>query len=243
MIDVMNVRCPHCNYAFDVDIYVGEEVSGCNASLVKKTVQRVNWKEIRNEIKNGNGNAILSVEDQVNFLLKDGRKASVSVAAMNPYAPNTVAFAFDDLLWNAAMNEVNTNSGGWARSDIAAIMENKILPLMPDELADAIAERKIIQKISGQTFELTSKLWLPSFTEVFGENDRYKDVDFGDVYFPLFNTEKHRVKANEKGETDWYWLRSPYVDGSTFFWVVNLYGNSYYYAASIANGVCPCFII
>lgn len=244
MIDVMDVKCPHCNHDFSVDIYVGEESCNFNASLTRRATQHINWGEIKREIEHGYGNVILSVGDTISFQLKNGKQASVSVAAIDPYGKNTVAFAFDDLLWQKKMNERDTNRGGWAHSKMADILENEILPLLPDELADVIQPRTIIQNIGGTRYERTSKLWLPSRTEMFGEHESYKECDFGDIHFPLFKTEKSRVKALENGTTEWYWLRSPGVGTSAYFWSVYDYGGGggIYYASSV-NGVCPCFII
>lgn len=202
-----------------------------------------NWDVLAGHISNGVENTGLKIGDKFRFKLKDGMDASVSVAAINPYGKNTVAFAFDDLLWQEKMNERDTNRGGWAHSKMADILENEILPLLPDELVDVIQPRTIVQNISGTRYERTSKLWLPSRTEMFGEHESYKECDFGDIHFPLFKTEKSRVKALEDGTTEWYWLRSPTVGNSTNFWYVSNYGDSSYYDASNVFGVCPCFII
>ena len=162
MIDVMNVHCPHCSRDFAVDVYVGEESSNYNASLIRKNTQHVNWSEISEEIGKGYGNEILSVGDTISFYLKNNKQVSVSVAAINPYENNTVAFVFDDLFPNRVMNERGTNSGGWAKSDMVDALENEILPLLPDELTEVIKPRTIIQLLDGAKYERTSKLWIPS---------------------------------------------------------------------------------
>lgn len=244
MIDIMNVHCPHCSRDFAVDVYVGEESSNYNASLIRRNTQHVNWSEISEEIGKGYGNEILSVGDTISFYLKNNKQASVSVAAINPYENNSVAFVFDDLFPNRAMNERETNRGGWAKSDMADALENEILPLLPDELTEVIKPRTIIQVLDGAKYERRSKLWIPSRTEMVGKSEAYKDCDFGDIHFPLFSTGKSRVKAMEDGTTDWYWLRSPIVGSIYTFWIVGGYGysNNLGYANN-SYGVCPCFII
>lgn len=243
MIDVMQVHCPKCSHNFDVDIYVGEEVKNHNAKLTRRATQHINFEEIAAEIERGNVNAILSVGDSISFQLKNGRNVSVSVAAMNHYCEDSVVFAFDDLYWKHEMNRRDTNRGGWAESDMADYVENEILPQLPDELIKIIAPRRIVQKIGGTEYERTSKLWLPSRTEIFGEHESYKECDFGDKQFPLFITEKSRVKALEDGTTEWYFLRSPYVGNSAYFWYVDYYSGGASGYASNVGGVCPCFII
>lgn len=243
MIDVMNVKCPHCSHNFAVDIYVGEESCNHNASLTRKTTQYINWEEISSEIKHGYVTAILSVGDKISFQLKNGKTASVSVAALNLYEGNSAIFVFDELLWQKEMNQTSTNRGGWAHSKMADFLENEILPQFPDELVSVIKPRTIVQKLDGTEYERTSRLWLPSRTEMFGEHTSYKECDFGDVQFPLFKTEKSRVKAQENGTTDCWWLRSPYVDDSSYFWCVSTSGSGNIGGASNTVGVAPCFII
>ena len=244
MIDVMQIHCPKCSHDFDVDIYVGEEAKNHNAKLTRRAVQHINFAEIALEIEHGNANAILSEGDSISFQLKNGRNVSVSVVAINHYSHDNVVFMFDDLYWKEQMNSRNTNRGGWANSYMADYIESDILPQLPDELANVIVPRKIVQKIGGTAYERKSKLWLPSRTEIFGEHESYKECDFGDKQFPLFIKEKSRVKALEDGTTEWYWLRSPYVGYSTFFWYVSYDGGggSGDYASNVF-GVCPCFII
>lgn len=243
MIDVMEVKCPHCNHDFAVDIYVGEESSNFSASLIRKTTQHVSWTEIADEIIHGYGAAVLSVGDKISFQLKNGKQVSVTVAAINPYGDNTVAFSFDDSYWEHRMNSRDTNRGGYGNSEMADYIETEILPQLPDELVNVIVPRMITQVLSGTKYERKCKLWLPSRTEVLGESELYKDCDFGDVQFPLFSTEKSRVKANESGSTVNWSLRSPGVDNSWYFWCVSDYGYGYCTYASDELGVSPCFII
>ena len=80
-------------------------------------------------------------------------------------------------------------------------------------------------------------------TEVFGERTGYDECDFGDIQFPIFKKGINRIRARESGETYWYWLRSPHLDTSDNFWLVDVDGDSCWYYASDTDGVCPCFII
>lgn len=243
MIDVMNVNCPHCNTGFAIDVYTGEESRDFNATLTRKSTLHINWKELYEEISNGYVNEVLSEGDSISFQLKDGKHVSVTVAAKNLYQRNSVIFVFDDLLWKHPMNDRDTNVGGWAKSNMADYLEGKILPLLPDELAEIISPRTITQRLGGVEYKRTSKLWLPSLTEVRGETLSTKECDFGDKQFPIFRTEKSRVKALENGYTMWYWLRSPYVAYSTSFWLVSSGGTNNNGSVNYSCGVFPCFSI
>lgn len=237
------INCkPFCNGDFPVDIYTGELSLNCDATLSRTSTFQLNLHDLYNEICNGYTNEVLSEGDRISFQLEDGRYASVTVAAINLYEKNNVIFVFDDLLWEYSMNNRNTNDGGWAESGMVDYMEKEILPLLPKSLIDIITPRIIVQNIDGVEYKRESKLWLPSLTEVIGENGMTEECDFKDKQFPIFKTKKGRVKSLENGDV-WqrYWLRSPY--GSTTFWFV--YNNGIYssnYANAIYS-VCPCFSI
>jgi len=64
----------------------------------------------------------------------------------------------------------------------------------------------------------------------------------GDVHFPLFNTNKTRIK-HCKGEWDWYWTRSPLASSSTNFCIVNSTGGSFNYVANGSYGVAFGFLL
>lgn len=243
MIDIMNMTCPHCKKEFAADIYVGEESHDYNATLVRKRTQHINWSEIKSEIENGYGNAILSVGDKLCFTLKDGRAASVSVIAINHYENNSVIFMFDNMLWEKEMNHRSTNHGGWHDSYMADFLDDEVYAVLPEELACVIKTRTIVQKLDNVEYKRESKLWLPSMTEVFGERTGYDECDFGDIQFPIFKKGINRIRARESGETYWYWLRAPHLDTSDDFWMVDYDGDSDWDYASDTNGVCPCFII
>lgn len=215
-----------------------------NVSISRTNTQNSSWKEIAEAIHKGFGKEIFSIGDTVNFKLNNGKTASVAVTAFDVGGKNNVVFSFVNLHWESQMNVKNTNTGGWYSAAIRPWLNNTVLSDLPSDLVSVIQEREIIQKIGDKTYKSSDKLWLPSKTEMFGLDKRYEDVDFGDTQFPLFNTEKSRVKfVDESVVTSWYWLRSPYVSNSTNFWVVNNYGNAYNANASASYSVCPCFII
>lgn len=242
MIDVQTVRCPSCGHGFDFSSYIGEELLDSDVRLVKGREQRTSWAELDGEIRSGRAELILDVGDTLSFTLKNGTQVSVKVAAINPYG-NNVAFSFDDIFWDNCMNSTNTNNGGWADSDMADFLDKEIFPLFPDELQAVIQAREIVQKQRSTIYKRESKLWLPSYTEVFGRDERYSACDIGDVQFPLFTMRKGRVRFDKDDDIHTWWLRSPNVGSSTGFWYVYSGGNGGNGSASNASGVCPCFII
>ena len=200
------------------------------------------WADIAKQIAAGN-NGYLNVGDSIRCVLKDGTEATFDVLALNPYQPNSVVLGFRDLHWEMVVNEERTNAGGWRDCKMRKDFAETILPLLPDDLVEAIIPRRIVQRIGGSEFESVDKIWAPSYTELFGTDrgtDRTGDV--GDVQFEFFKSKKNRIKFF-KDDVNYWWLRSPYATISTHFWYVNSNGGMNHNGAYNSLGVCPCFII
>lgn len=117
-----------------------------------------------------------------------------------------------------AMNDHATNKGGWKDSAMRKWLNEDVLPRLPKELQAMIVPRTIRQKINGEEVQTQDKLWLPSFTEMFGAKAaaEWAPGDLGDEQFELFDSERSRVKEVTGRGTWWYWLRSPIASNSTF---------------------------
>ena len=203
---------------------------------------RSRWEDIAKQIAAGN-DGYLNVGDSISCKLKDGTDIVIDVLALNPYEPDSVIFGFRDLHWRKPWNERNTNAGGWRDCQLRKDCNGELLSLLPDDLAAMITPRRIVQKIRGREYESVDKLWIPSYTEVFG-TDRGVDQtgDVGDVQFDFFKVKRNRVKFF-RDEPYYYALRSPSVGYATFFWYVNTSGHCNSNGASSSYGVCPCFSI
>lgn len=138
-----------------------------------------------------------------------------------------------------AMNDYATNKGGWKDSAMRKWLNEDVLHRLPKELQAMVVPRTIRQKIDGEEVQTQDKLWLPSFTEMFGADAaaEWAPYDLGDEQFELFDSERSRVKEVPGRGTWWYWLRSPYASNSTDFCLVYSFGNADDRYASIAHGV------
>lgn len=211
-------------------------MSGCKISRVFPSSD--SWANIAKAIESGD-NGYISLGDEISFELKDGTKITVQAAALDPYRENSVAFVMKDLTpWKKSMNGRNTNSGAYAASDMRRWITEEILPKFPDDLLAVIKPRTIRQVVGGREYLTEDKLWIPSRKELFGLDDT---TEPDDVFFPLFATNKSRVKALPSGETYWYWLRSVY--GDDYSRCVDDGGGGNYDFASYSYGVALSFII
>ena len=88
-----------------------------------------------------------------------------------------------------AMNDYATNKGGWKDSAMRKWLNEDVLPRLPKELQAMIVPRTIRQKINGEEVQTQDKLWLPSFTEMFGAEAaaEWTTGDLGDEQFELFD--------------------------------------------------------
>lgn len=138
-----------------------------------------------------------------------------------------------------AMNDHATNEGGWKDSAMRKWLNEDVLHRLPKELQAMIVPRTIRQKINGEEVQMQDKLWLPSFTEMFGADAaaEWAPCDLGDEQFELFDSERSRVKEVPGRGTWWYWLRSPRASNSARFCLVGGGGNADCYYASGARGV------
>ena len=204
-------------------------------TVITKSAATSSWEKIRE--------ADYPVGTIITDTLKDGTPVTFEIAAADVYGAKKAIVLSDCLPGEQRMNVDWTNKGGWPASEMRNKRMEEIFNLLPDELQAIIVPRTIKQRIGGKIVESVDKVWLPSATEMFGEGAWGTDADVDDVHFPLYSTEKSRVKELPGRGTWWYWLRSPYTGSSYNFYSVTASGSSYANGAYIAYGVAFGFLI
>ena len=140
------------------------------------------------------------------------------------------------------MNDTSTNKGGYLKSEGRRHVLEDILPLFPDELAEAFAPRFMSEEIDGERHEYADTLWLPSATDVFGAGEWWNEEP-DSVQLEIFKRERDRVKEHI-GDGTWFcWLRSPFAGTSSTFVLVNTDGTVNNNNANYSNGFAPGFYI
>ena len=180
----------------------------------------------------------LFVGDELSINLTDGTSATLVVIGY-PEDGNGVVFNFKDCIDEHRMNPTWTNEGGYFESEMRQYLERDILPLIPKEFAAHIVPRTISQKHRGKTYTMTDKLWLLSEEEVHGKT--VWSGSNGETQYPYFADRPNRVKTYEN-DAAWWWVRSPYRDGSSVFCGVGVGGDAGNGLASRSHGVAPAFI-
>lgn len=203
------------------------------------------WNNLQLAVTSGDAQNFLKVGDRIAFDLKDGTKVAAIVAHLKE---NEAYFVMEDTLPERRMYEKRPNGRvTWKDSDLRKWMNSELFALLPDDLAEVIADREITQRIGGEVITCTDKLWAPSMTEMFEAYDDgvpYHTDGAEEFHFDLFKGERSRVKElTGIGETWWYWLRSASADSSAYFRIVYFTGSGGSNIATTASSVCFGFCI
>lgn len=203
-------------------------------TITTKTTTESAWDKIRE--------MPLAIGTEITDTLKDGTSITFEVAALDIYGAKKVLVCKDCLPEEHVMNKHLTNKGGWKASDMRKHMKN-VLELLPDDLKAAIVPRTIKQKLDDEFVECEDLLWLLSSTEVAGAGSWCSESDVDDQHFPLYQTEKTRVKECAHHGTWYWWLRSPFASISACFASVYGSGGAYSSSATTSNGVAFGFLL
>lgn len=209
--------------------------------LVQKSEKEISIAELKEAINAGRGPEVIKPGDELEITLKNGERA---IAVCGGYvSPITARFIFRNCVGERhVMNKTATNKGGYLKSEGRRHVIEDILPLLPDELSEALSPRNMQEVINGETHEYADTLWLPSATDVFGPGNWW-DEEQDSVQLDIFKTERDRVKMSN-GETWFWWLRSPRASGnyaSSGFVCVYPDGTVYSSYASNSDGFAPGF--
>lgn len=215
--------------------------------IITPKAMKSTWESISETIKTGDAKQIFCVGDKIPFRMKDRTEVVAVVAHIESdgvYFVSEDAIARHPMYKTIPENEVIS----WSGSDMRRYLNKELFENLPPALAAVIKERTIQQNVAGNRYVTEDKLWLPSYTEIFGKTSDGKvhpadgEKEF---HFDLFNNEKSRVKQY-KGETTWWLLRTknnPDSASSTNFRGVGNGGYANNGNAANTNSVCFGFYI
>ena len=149
---------------------------------------------------------------------------------------------FKDCIAEHVMNDEPTNGGGYFKSELRRYVLEELLPLLPDQLREALEPRVMCETVDGETQEYADALWIPSATDVFGDGD-YWELEPDSEQLDIFKRERDRVKELGDKGTWYWWLRSPGRSNSTAFVRVHSNGGVDSTDASYSYGVAPGFCV
>lgn len=207
--------------------------------LITTRNKEISIPELKEAISSGNGLEVIRPFDKLSIELKNGER--VNAVCGGYINEKRVRFVLEDCLaetWR--MNDTSTNKGGYLKSEGRRHVLEDILPLFPDELAEAFVPRFMSEEIDGERHEYAETLWLPSATDIFGAGEWWNEEP-DSVQLEIFKRERDRVKEHIGDGTWFWWLRSPDASISYCFVCVNTDGTVNYSYARYSNGFAPGF--
>ena len=161
---------------------------------------------------------------------------------------------FADIIITHAMNDTDTNVGGWPSTSMRTFVNNDIYNAIPSEIKNAIIDTTVVSghgSTSGETnFTSTDKLYLLAPKEIYTDfsdsDDTARDLTrVLDYYTNIGVTTSSYSGAIKKNGTNaaWWWLRSAYSSYNSNFYSVYYYGSWDNDTASTTIGVSPAFRI
>lgn len=207
--------------------------------LITTRNKEISIPELKEAISSGNGLEVIRPFDKLSIELKNGER--VNAVCGGYINEKRVRFVLEDCLaetWR--MNDTSTNKGGYLKSEGRRHVLEDILPLFPDELAEAFVPRFMSEEIDGERHEYADTLWLPSATDIFGAGEWWNEEP-DSVQLEIFKRERDRVKEHIGDGTWFWWLRSPRASGSSYFVNVSAGGTVDNYYATYSIGFAPGF--
>ena len=224
------------------------------------------WSTIIANVKAGNGSeyAIGSTKE-VNLgstygthTLRVANTSTPSECSGTGFSQSACGFVleFADIITEHAMNDTNTNVGGWPATSMRTFVNNDIYNAIPSEIKNAIIDTTVVSghgSTSGEeNFTSTDKLYLLAPGEVWSDwktsrgasYDTAKDLTRTlDYYTSIGVTTSNysgAIKKNGTSASGW-WLRAAYSKTTTYFFSVYDNGDWRASYADSTRGVAPAF--
>ena len=145
--------------------------------------------------------------------------------------PNTITCLPDEALGTHRYNSSNTNTGGYAASEMPSYLESTILPQLSAGLRSYIKETQIYENNKGAWAAVKRKMRIPTIIECTG-NQGWADQFSGGIcsQLPLMRANRHRIK------TYWYWCLDPVASNTADFCLIGYSGSSHDGYASNSDG-------
>lgn len=215
------------------------QVAAREQRCINEGIDGIEWDldELMTLVRNGEFNKFAVgdsfVDGSVHWRIHG--KKTFSKGALVPYTtgetPNTITCLPDEALGKHAYNGSNTNSGGYAGSEMPAYLENTILPTLSANLRSYIKETQIMENNKGNWVNIMRKMRIPTVVECTG------NLAWADQYscgissqLPLMRANRHRIK------TYWYWCLDPTASNDTGFCAITVDGSCFDRPASFSAG-------
>ena len=218
------------------------------------------WSTIIANVKAGNGSeyAIGSTKE-VNLgstygthTLRVANTSTPSECSGTGFSQSACGFVleFADIITEHAMNDTNTNVGGWPATSMRTFVNNDIYNAIPSEIKNAIIDTTVVSghgREDAENFTSTDKLYLLSTAEVWSNGqscdtarDNTRQLDYYKNLGTSTSNYSGAIKKSESSAVLW-WLRAAYSYNTDTFLDANNIGDWSYDDANGTSGVAPAF--
>ena len=218
------------------------------------------WSTIIANVKAGNGSeyAIGSTKE-VNLgstygthTLRVANTSTPSECSGTGFSQSACGFVleFADIITEHAMNDTNTNVGGWPATSMRTFVNNDIYNALPSEIKNAIIDTTVVSghgREDAENFTSTDKLYLLSTAEVWANGqscdtarDNTRQLDYYKNLGTSTSNYSGAIKKSESSAVLW-WLRAAYSIYTNNFLTVNDHGGWRSDDAYATRGVAPAF--
>ena len=224
------------------------------------------WKTIIKAVRNNNiskynvgDTKTVDLGTYGTHTLRIANKSTPSECSTSGFSQSACGFVleFADIITTHAMNDTETNVGGWPATSMRTFVNNDIYNALPSEIKNAIIDTTVVSghgSTSGETnFTSTDKLYLLSTAEVWAqgssntiEYDTARDVTRQLDYYKNLGTSTSTsnysgaIKKNGTSDSYW-WLRAAYSNSTYYFFRVYANGDWANSNAINTDGVAPAF--
>ena len=137
----------------------------------------------------------------------------------------------DQYVAEMAMNDENSNRGGWQSSDLRKFLLDNIDSFIPEELFPMLG-----------SFENGDNVRIPMLGEMVDKVPDWAEYQDAEQW-PLMKDRRNRIAFHKDGRWDWCWCMDRDTDSATAFCTVDDSGTADDAGASTSGGVRPAFLI
>jgi hypothetical protein len=158
---------------------------------------------------------------------------------------NHLNFTFRHCPLTRRMNATDTNTGGYAATEMRTFLEGDFKTALKNALGDHLLTVRRLMSTKGSWAWEEDTVFLLSEYEIWGA-PVWAEVGYGGGFqaqYPIFRENLGYKLKRYNGARQWYWTASPYTGSAAAFVYVHYGGSSGYGLASAVGGCAPAFCV
>jgi hypothetical protein len=157
---------------------------------------------------------------------------------------NHLLFTFRHCVLTKRMNPTDTNTGGYAATELRTYLEGVFALGLKQAIGDYLYPVRRLLSTKGSWDWITDTVFLPTEREVWGYPSRGEvEHDGGTTgQYPIYVATAYKGKRHN-GSRMWWWNASPVASSAAHFCDCTNYIYASHYAASAVGGLAPAFCV